>query len=264
MSIFKSPKNPPPTIPYYSVRKVHKDLYDADVQLQTSKTRQAVVERYRDDIATVATNLRTRMDALSTTKADSLKGNEDARNTWIRQQVDELIEEEIAKPEGETFYYNVIPDVGAVKRNLRSGIPRHSDGYATLAPTLRPMVDPTVNRAFQLNQIIQDENRKRGQYAMEEARDLPVGISKVVGNTEFVIAIGSITFTPIAAYMDVYMGTEMPRSGHWLSFQAQAVEIFPEGFGGETNRLLLADDIPIRLSNAARLTLKGTEQRTFV
>ena len=256
-------KEPAPDYPYYSVRKVHKDLYDADVQLQTSKTRQAVVERYRDDIATVATNLRTLMDALSTTKADSLKGNEDARNTWIRQQVDELIEEEV-KPEGETFYYNVIPNVGAVKRNLRSEIPRHSDGYATLAPTLRPLVDPTVNRAFQLNQIIQDENRKRGQYAMEEARDLPVGISKVVGNTEFVVAIGSITFTPVAAYMDVYMGTEMPRSGHWLSFQAQALEIFPEGFGGETNRLLLANDIPIRLSNAARLTLKGTEQRTFV
>ena len=126
------------------------------------------------------------------------------------------------------------------------------------------MVDPTVNTAFRLNQIIQDENRKRGQYEIGEARDLPVGISKVIGNTEFVIAVGGITFTPVAAYMDVYMGTEMPRSGQWLSFQAQAVEMFPEGFGGETNRLFLTDDLPVRLSNAARLTLKGTEQRTFV
>ncbi len=91
-----------------------------------------------------------------------------------------------------------------------------------------------------------------------------MGISRVVGNTEFVIAIGAITFTPVAAHMDVYMGTEMPRSGNWLSFQAQAVELFPEGFGGESNRLLLANDVPVRLSNSARLTLKGSEQRTFV
>ncbi len=138
------------------------------------------------------------------------------------------------------------------------------DGYATLTPVFRPQVDPNVNRAFQLSQIIQDENRKRGQYATDEAQTLPVGISRVVGNTEFVIAVGAITFTPVAAYMDVYMGTEMPRTGNWLSFQAQAVELFPEGFGGETNRLLLADDVPVRLSNSARLTLKGTEQRTFM
>ena len=148
---------------------------------------------------------------------------------------------------------------------LRVGsVTENPEGYAALGAAFRPMVDPGVNIAFKLSQIIRDENRKRGQYEMGEARDLPVGISKVIGNTELVVAIGSITFTPVAAYMDVYLGTEMPRSGNWLSFQAQAVEMFPEGFGGESNRLLLTDDVPVRLSNAARLTLKGTEQRTFV
>ena len=280
--------------PYYSIPKTHKDLYDSDVRLQTSLSKQTIIERYRDDLSGVATSVRTRMDALSATEADSLQDNEDGRNEWIQRQVDALIEEEFARPEGEAIRH-VIPD----EAQRRSGISRYSDeegyiklensdsvggdsrylssllsekfgndglleGYAALGTTFRPMVNPNVNVAFKLNQIIQDENRKRGQYEMGEARDLPVGISKVMGNTEFVVAVGGITFSPTAAHMDVYLGTEMPRSGNWLSFQAQAVELFPEGFGGETNRLLLTNDIPIRLSNAARLTLMGTEQRTFV
>ena len=316
-------EDPEPDYPYYNVPKAHKDLYDADVLLQVSEAKQTIIEQHQDDIATVATSVRERMDALDEEESARLKEDEKARDGWIQQQVDALVEEAVVKPEGESYHHTiiprraaslqtVIPDVGVVKRSLRSGISRYSDesghiarnnydfvagyaprensgyflplhyrkfrndgvglvgeearpeGYAALGAAFRPMVDPTVNMAFRLNQIIQDENRKRGQYATDEARDLPVGISKIIGNTEFVVAIGGITFTPVAAYMDVYMGTEMPRSGNWLSFQAQAVEMFPEGFGGETNRLLLTDDIPIRLSNAARLTLKGTEQRTFV
>lgn len=297
-------QEPAPDYPYYNVPRAHKDLYDADVLLQTSMAKQITIEQYRDDLTTVTSNVRSRLDALSEEAATPLK-DEAAREIWIQQQVDELVEEEVTPPEGKTLHYNVIPD----EAKRRSGIPFNSnesiptykpayslatgdsrvrsgyipslrsgkfwndgldaggsapEGYATLENTFRPQLDPNVNRAFQLNQIIQDENRKRGQYAMDEAQTLPVGISRVVGNTEFVIAIGAITFTPVAARMDVYMGTEMPRTGNWLSFQAQAVELFPEGFGGETNRLLLADDVPVRLSNSARLTLKGSEQRTFV
>ena len=312
-------KDPKPDYPYYNVPKAHKDLYDADVLLQISLAKQTIIEQYRDDIASVATSVRERMDALDEEEATRLKEDEEAREAWIQQQVDTLVEEEVAKPEGESSLRTVIPGEASPQTVIpersvaiaerRPGISRYGDesehvapnsydfvagdsgyfsslysekfrndgvgvgldlveenpeGYATLGAAFRPLVDPNVNMAFRLNRIIQDENRKRGQYAMDEARDLPVGISKVIGNTEFVVAIGGITFTPVAAYMDVYMGTEMPRSGNWLSFQAQAVEMFPEGFGGETNRLLLADDVPVRLSNAARLTLKGTEQRTFV
>lgn len=232
------------------------DVYDKDIALQRLYDKKTILDNLSKDenIRTAATSIRSNMEGLTEEEAAPLKDDEAARETWIQQQVDALVEEEIAPPEGESFHQFFLP--GNVQEN--------PPAYASLETAFRPMVDPTVNTAFRLNQIIQDENRKRGQYAMDEARDLPLGISKVIGNTEFVIAIGGITFTPVAAYMDVYMGTEMPRSGQWLSFQAQAVEMFPEGFGGETNRLLLAHDIPIRLSNSARLTLKGTEQRTFV
>ncbi len=244
-------EEPPLDYPYFNVRKAHKDLYDADVLLQNSLTRQQVIERFQNKTDNVATTVRQQMDTLSEEKATALKDNKDALNEWIHQQVDALVEEDTILPQGESQYY---PDESL---NL-------PEGYATLGATFRPTVDQTVNKAFFLNQIIQDENRKRGQYAINEAMNLPVGISKIVGNTEFVIAIGAITFTPVAAYMDVYMGTEMPWSGNWLSFQGQAVEMFPEGFGGETNRLLLADDVPIRLNNNARLTLKASEKHTFV
>ncbi len=263
-------QEPAPDYPYYNVPRAHKDLYDADVLLQTSLAKQTVIEQYREDIEAVASSVRDRMDALSEEEATPLKDDETARETWIQQQVDALVEEALVPPEGETFHHDFIPE----RAVARPGVPLNHDdldarkttpnGYAALTPVFRPLLDRNVNRAFQLSQIIQDENRKRGQYATDEAQDLPVGISRVVGNTEFVIAIGAITFTPVAAHMDVHMGTEMPRSGNWLSFQAQAVELFPEGFGGESNRLLLADDVPVRLSNSARLTLKGSEQRTFV
>ncbi len=256
-------QEPAPDYPYYNVPRAHKDLYDADVLLQTSLAKQITIEQYQDDLTTATSNVRTRLDAFTEEEAASLE-NEAARESWIQQQVDELVEAATA-PEAKTLHDNVIPD----EANRRSGIPFNSnerapEAYVTLSTTFRPQISPNVNRSFQLNQIIQDENRKRGQYAVDEAQSLPIGIGRVVGNTEFVIAIGTITFSPVAAHMDVYMGTEMPRSGNWLSFQAQAVELFPEGFGGETNRLLLADDVPVRLSNSARLTLKGTEQRTFV
>ena len=232
------------------------DVYDKDIALQQLYDKKTILDNLSKDenIRAAATGIRSTMDALTEEEAAPLKDDAAARKTWIQQQVDALVEEEVQQPEGESFHRSVIP----------GNVPGNPPAYASLQTTFRPLVDPTVNTTFRLNQIIQDENRKRGQYAMDEAQDLPLGISKVIGNTEFVIAVGGITFTPVATYMDVYMGTEMPRTGQWLSFQAQAVELFPEGFGGETNRLLLATDIPIRLSNSARLILKGTEQRTFV
>lgn len=250
-------KDPPGSVsndPAYHVNVMHKDLYDTDAKLLLSEAKHNLIEQYLKDPASLAEKVRTTILQLNEDEAAKLEDDKTALEQWLHQQIDTLLNQELTYEEdGNLGSSHILPDKNEI------------EGIASLSPAiLPPFIVPNVKQAYLLHQIIQDENRKRGAYSIHEPMDLPVGIGKVIGNTEYLISIGAITFTPVASYMDVYMGTEIPWSGDWLSFEGQQVEIFPEGFGGEKNRLLLAHDTPIRLNNNSRLTVKGSEQRTFI
>ncbi len=73
----------PDDYPYYKVPRAHKNLYDADVQLQQTITQQAAVTHYLVNPALLVAAIPNQK--ASTASAPSEKG-------WIHQQIDNLIE----------------------------------------------------------------------------------------------------------------------------------------------------------------------------
>ena len=73
----------PNDYPYYKVPRAHKNLYDADVQLQQTITQQAAVIHYLADPALLVAAIHNQK--ASTASAPFEKG-------WIHQQVNDLIE----------------------------------------------------------------------------------------------------------------------------------------------------------------------------
>ena len=76
-------QEPAPDYPYYSVRKVHKDLYDADVQLQQTQARQAAVDYYLEHTDTLVSAIEQRRTSA---------GINSVREDWVQQQVSDLMQ----------------------------------------------------------------------------------------------------------------------------------------------------------------------------
>lgn len=91
---------------------------------------------------------------------------------------------------------------------------------------------------------------------------LPVELSKQVGSYKYTIYLDAISFKPSGAKLSAYLIIEDPKSGRELVFRALNVGFGPSGPTSES-KLHLANDIEIRLNNASKLILKGTED-TFV
>ena len=79
-------QEPAPDYPYYSVRKVHKDLYDADVQLQQTQVRQAAVDYYLEHTDTLVSAIEQRRTSA---------GRTSVKEDWVQQQVGDLIQERL-------------------------------------------------------------------------------------------------------------------------------------------------------------------------
>ena len=77
-------QEPAPDYPYYSVRKVHKDLYDADVQLQQTQARQAAVDYYLEHTDTLISAIEQRRTSAGITSV---------REDWVQQQVSDLMQD---------------------------------------------------------------------------------------------------------------------------------------------------------------------------
>ncbi len=86
---------------------------------------------------------------------------------------------------------------------------------------------------------------------------MPVEISKEILGFEYTILIDRILLTPSGGEVDVFMVIQDPKTGQGLVFQSLGLEFSPNGIVGNSN-LSLASEVPIRLSNAARLIIHGT------
>ena len=60
----------PSDYPYYKVPKTHRDLYDADIQLQQTKARQASIAHYQKNIDALVSAIRQRKNAAAITAFD--------------------------------------------------------------------------------------------------------------------------------------------------------------------------------------------------
>lgn len=120
-----------------------------------------------------------------------------------------------------------------------------------------------VHRAHYLDAIVKSRaTRKRALNDPDPDSLLPIKFTKVIASREHTILLDKITFSTEGATLDAFMILEVPTTGDKLVFKALNVPFGPTGTQTEA-RLHLDTDVQIRLNNAARLTLMGTEE-TFV
>ena len=97
----------------------------------------------------------------------------------------------------------------------------------------------------------------------EAAHDkMPIVLSRQVAGREYAIYLDNIVFSPQGATLDAYFLLEIPTSGDKILFKTLNISFGPTGMTEDT-RLTLGTDFGIRLNNAAKLYLRGTED-TYV
>ncbi len=88
-------------------------------------------------------------------------------------------------------------------------------------------------------------------------RNLPLGISKNVGNIQIILAVSNIKFGNTYGEATVYAKIKIPNKSKTLMFGASGVRMSAEGdFIGDV-KLSLLKDVPLSLGNAGNIIFKG-------
>lgn len=143
------------------------------------------------------------------------------------------------------FILKVFICVGVLKGNLFS-------------QNALPQDNPSANQVFAVCDRVITENRIAGNFPADSSASLPIGISKTIAGTQYVIAIDSARFFPDKALCSAFMALELPGSMDRIAFAAKNININPKGVMSSGNsRLLLVSEHQIRISQAVTLILKN-------
>ena len=116
------------------------------------------------------------------------------------------------------------------------------------------------HRAYYLDRIV--KLRKTVVEGDSLATFLPAAIEKEVAGRTYTILLDNIKFTAQTASLDAFMLLELPN-GQKVVFRATGLYFGPSGLTMDQARLELASDVQIRLSNAAKLIIEGSDS-TYV
>ena len=131
------------------------------------------------------------------------------------------------------------------------------------SPVYPPSDTSEVNKAHSLHKQIVENGRSIKSFEEALAVTLPVGIKKTIGNTENIIVLETMKFTPDGATLTAYMSSEVPRSEKRIALKGKDINFSPGGFTAGARLELLANvDIP--LGEKMTLKVKGEENKTFV
>jgi hypothetical protein len=125
-----------------------------------------------------------------------------------------------------------------------------------------------VHRAYYLEAIDRERNRTAlFNPALLTAHDSTL-MPLILGNRAadgrlYKVYLDDIVFYPEYATLDAYILLELPNNGQKIVFEAHDIEFGPTGPVLFPLKLQLGNDIDVRLSNAAKLIIKGSED-TFV
>lgn len=121
------------------------------------------------------------------------------------------------------------------------------------------------NNAHLVHSAIIEEGRTTDNLNYGESTDLPIGIVKEVAGQQYIIGIDDLVLSPDSSYMSATAVLDVPGTEQKVAFSGTKIKIDDGGIKGvSVARLHLASDIPIRVSNQLKLTLKGTEGKTYV
>ncbi len=121
-----------------------------------------------------------------------------------------------------------------------------------------------VSRAFYLEELA----RQQALQDEESESLLPVKIPTIRGNRTYNIYLDNIQFLSggFGGTFDAYMVIEDPESGRKLSFKGEQIPFGNNGLLGDvhSSKLILENDVEIRLNNAAMLTLTAADGLNFI
>ncbi|MDH5598960.1 MAG: hypothetical protein OEY34_07540, partial [Cyclobacteriaceae bacterium] len=129
-------------------------------------------------------------------------------------------------------------------------------------------VQQIINKAHSVLESIRASGNYVRNLTANTGMELPVGISKTIGNIEYTIGIASITLKPQWAELEVYMQFELPQNNQVLTFAGREIKFTNEGGISSNATLELVGDFGIYFNNKnIQLLLKGSESEsggTFV
>jgi hypothetical protein len=115
---------------------------------------------------------------------------------------------------------------------------------------------PAMEEVYAMNEIVSDPDRQVGNFNPDSLPSLPIGISKEISGTNYIIAIDSAYFLPDGAYFNAYMAVEFPGAEQRLAFAAKNIKFNPKGVtGGEQARLQLVSQHLIEMGPNTSLLL---------
>jgi hypothetical protein len=126
-----------------------------------------------------------------------------------------------------------------------------------------PPIDTT--KAFALTQKVENEGRFINSCEDALAVYLPQGISKKIGEQEYILVLESMSFSPEGAKLTAYMSVEVPKSEKRISLKGSNINFAPDGFTGGA-RLELGEDADFSIGENLTLVLKGDmeQSKTYV
>lgn len=123
-----------------------------------------------------------------------------------------------------------------------------------------------VHRAYYLDAIAKarDLNPAPNVEGEDPESLLPIRVEREVAGRVYTILLDKITITPTGGTLDAYFLLEIPNENKKIVFKGTNIPFTPGGFTSNNTRLSLQSDVGIRLNNAARLTIKGSNNNTFI
>lgn len=253
-----------------SLEKEHIELFQCDEkEIELEALLQAVTELQSGNQEDLNEFIVDQMKNLTDIQADSLLADPNAYLSWLTQQVNAYL---AAASAGDIGYLDNLQSP-----NQYSSPKMRFNQYETVAAEGDFHVDDIdekeqiireldvqfqqgfkyingVHRAFFLEELGKLQNLAFNE---EGENLLPIKVSKYIGGYQYTILLDHIIFTPEGAILDAFLVLEDPENtGQKLVFEALNVGFGPAGMS-EASTLALVSETEIRLSNNAKLILKG-------
>lgn len=173
---------------------------------------------------------------------------------WLRERVFEYLENEVEAGGG-----NIVDEPD---KNIIPG------GYETGDKFIEESIKDLENL------LVSEKNNKfnvkllpfvEGQLDCSDSTRLPIKLTKQIGSKEYTIYIDNIYVDNVSGgSLDAYFPLELTGSDQTILFSANSVDFGPTGLENGNARLALDNDVAFRLSNAAKVVIKGGVDSTFV
>ncbi len=133
-----------------------------------------------------------------------------------------------------------------------------AETYQKQDSSVSPFITRQRARAKAVFDLIKQGNKYVDYLDEQSLLELPVGITRTIGNIAYTIGIDSIIMEADGAYLTAYMELELPSTDKTIAFSASGIRFSKNGgIEPEKGKLELLGDYPIEFNGQTLLVLKG-------